>query len=83
MSDETFMHGMQKVEVGDRATRDLDRLTQAPQDGTLSRLPQRSCKGRPGPCAEAEYRAVTVDCVPDENDAVTAGGLYALPSVGA
>jgi hypothetical protein len=53
------------------------------QDGTLSRLPQRGCKGRPGLCTEAEYLAVPVDRVPDENDAVTAGSLYALPSVGA
>lgn len=74
---------MQKVRVGDGADRDLDRLTQALQDGTLSRLPQRGCKDRPCLCAEAEYRAVAVDRVPDENDAVTAGGLYALPSVGA
>ena len=78
-----MLHGMQKVEVGDGAARDLDRLTQALQDGTLSRLPQRGCKGRPGLCAETKYRAVPVDRVPDENDAVTAGGLYAVPSIGA
>ena len=82
-SDETRLHGMQKVEVGDSAARDLDRLTQALQDGTLSRLPQRGCKGRPGLSAETKYRAVLVDRVPDENDAVTAGGLYAVPSIGA
>ena len=81
--DETMLYGMQKVEVGDGGARDLDRLTQALQDGTLSRLPQRGCKGRPGLCAETKYRAVPVDRIPDENDAVTAGGLYALPSVGA
>jgi hypothetical protein len=74
---------MQKVEVGDGAARGLDHLTKALQDGALCRLPQRGCKGRPGLCGETKYRAVPVDRVPDENDAVTVGGLYAVPSIGA